>query len=88
MNDIAQLSTVTTLTLEGALSLMIFVIAYKIYRARISTHSGCCGDRLVIDTTNPGMTDPGMTDSDQQSRHRQNHRTLGINGTGLQKLAD
>lgn len=67
MNNITQLSTVTALTLEGALSLMIFVIAYKIYRARISTHSGCCGDRLVIDTTNPGTTDPG-TNSDQQSR--------------------
>ncbi len=63
MNDVTQLSTVTTLTLEGSLSLMIFVIAFKIYRARIQTHSGCCGDRLVIDTTNPGMAD-----SDEHSR--------------------
>jgi len=25
---------------------------------RISTHSGCCGDRLVIDTHNQGHDDP------------------------------
>ena len=55
MDELSQLGEIGTLTLEGALFLMIFVIAYKIYRARISTHSGCCRDRLIVDTENPGV---------------------------------
>jgi len=55
MDELSQLGAIGTLTLEGALSLMVGVIAYKIYRARISTHSGCCGDRLIVDTENPGV---------------------------------
>ena len=67
MNDLSQLGTLGTLTLEGALSLMIFVIAYKIYRARIHTHSGCCGDRLIVDTENPGVLDRSTHGSNQGS---------------------
>jgi len=40
--------------IEGAGTILILVIAYKIYRMRISTHSGCCGESVVIDTQNSG----------------------------------
>ena len=67
MDELSQLGAIGTLTLEGAFSLLIFVIAYKIYRARISTHSGCCGDRLIVDTENPGTLDRSMHGSNQGS---------------------
>ena len=62
MDELSQLGAIGTLTLEGAFSLLIFVIAYKIYRARISTHSGCCGDRLIVDTENAGVSSSGILD--------------------------
>ena len=57
MTSINELSTIATLSLESAASLLLFVIAVKLYRAKIMTHSGCCGDSLVIDTANPGVVD-------------------------------
>ena len=67
MDELSQLGAIGTLTLEGALSLMVGVIAFKIYRARISTHSGCCGDRLIVDTENPGVLDRSTHGSNQSS---------------------
>jgi len=49
--DVAQLGT---LTLEGAVSLLIFVLAVKLYKMRVHTESGCCGDALLVTTDNPG----------------------------------
>ena len=46
------------MTLEGAASLLLFVFAYKIYRAKVSTHSGCCDNKFVVDTSNPGIDTP------------------------------
>ena len=34
--------------------MLLAVVAFKLYRARVTTHSGCCGDSVVIDTSNPG----------------------------------
>ncbi len=52
---------VVDLSLEGALSILIFVIAYKIYKAKIKTHSGCClkkdGSGVVFETANSGVSD-------------------------------
>ena len=50
-----------TLTLEGSISLMLIVIAYKIYRMKIQSHSGCCLDKgglngITIDTQNSGVS--------------------------------
>jgi hypothetical protein len=52
--SISELQGIGTLTLEGAASLLLAVVAFKLYRARVTTHSGCCGDSVVIDTSNPG----------------------------------
>ena len=56
INDIIGLSV------EGSLSLMLVVVAYKIYRMKIQSHSGCClekgnGNGIIIDTTNSGVSD-------------------------------
>lgn len=45
---------VTTYTLEGALSLLLAAVAYKIYRMRVRSESNCCGDRLHVTTSNRG----------------------------------
>ena len=51
---------VVDLSLEGSLSILIFVIAYKIYKMRVKTHSGCClkpnGSGVIIDTQNSGVS--------------------------------
>ena len=52
--SISELQGIGTLTLEGAASLLLVIFAYKVYRAKVSTHSGCCGDSVAIDTSNPG----------------------------------
>ena len=53
INDIIGLSV------EGSLSLMLVVVAYKIYRMRIQSHSGCCldsGNGIVLNTQNSGVS--------------------------------
>jgi hypothetical protein len=42
--------------IEGSFTILILVIAYKIYKMRIHTHSGCCGDKVVIETQNSGVS--------------------------------
>ena len=43
-----------TLSLEASCSLLLTVFAYKIYKMKINTHSGCCGGALTVETSNPG----------------------------------
>ena len=48
-----------SLTLEGSLSLMLVVLAYKLYRMKIKSHSGCClekGNGFVLNTQNSGVS--------------------------------
>ena len=52
-----NISDYGVLTMEGAASLFICVCCYKLYRMRVSTHSGCCGDNVTIDTHNEGHND-------------------------------
>ena len=52
INDIIGLSV------EGSLSLILVVLAFKIYRMKIKSHSGCCldsGNGIVLDTQNSGV---------------------------------
>ena len=56
-----QPDEVIDLSIEGALSILIFVIAYKIYKMRVKTHSACCikkdnGSGIIIDTQNSGVS--------------------------------
>jgi len=48
-----------TLSLEGAFSVLILTLAYKLYRMKIKTHSGCClekGNGITLDSQNSGVT--------------------------------
>ena len=48
-----------SLTLEGSLSLMLVVLAYKLYRMKLKSHSGCClekGNGFVLNTQNSGVS--------------------------------
>ncbi len=48
-----------TLSLEGAFSVLILTIAYKLYRSRIKTHSGCClkeNNGITLDSQNSGVS--------------------------------
>ena len=54
IEDNMDASDVTTYTLEGALSLLLAALAFKIYRMRVRSESSCCGDRLHVTTSNRG----------------------------------
>lgn len=50
-----------TLSLEGAFSVLILTLAYKVYRMKVRTHSGCClkdgvSNGFTIDTQNSGVS--------------------------------
>ncbi len=48
-----------TLSLEGAFSVLILTLAYKVYRMKIQSHSGCCldkGNGFVLNTANSGVS--------------------------------
>lgn len=48
------------MSLEASASLFIFVLAIKLYKMKIKTHSGCCGDKFEIDTENNGAKSTPM----------------------------
>jgi len=41
-------------TIEGAAALLLVVVAYKLYRLRITTESDCCHHALRLRTANRG----------------------------------
>ena len=54
-----EINDIISLGLEGSLSMMLIVLAYKIYKMKIKSHSGCCldkGNGVVLETTNSGVT--------------------------------
>jgi len=46
--------------LEASCSLFIMVLAIKLYKMKIKTHSGCCGDKFEIETENGGSSSSPM----------------------------
>lgn len=44
----------TEVTLQSAGSILLLVIAYKLYTLRIHTLSHCCKDSVVVETNNEG----------------------------------
>ena len=54
-----KIGDIMSLSVEGSLSLMLVVFAYKLYKMRIQSHSGCClesGNGVVLDTQNSGVS--------------------------------
>ena len=46
------------ISLETAACLLVMVIAYKLYRMRISAESECCGGSVNVRASNPGNSTP------------------------------
>jgi len=59
----------TKYSLEGACSLFITVLAYRLYRMRCNTSSKCCGDKLEADFHNDGgqLEINGVSDNDNDN---------------------
>jgi len=54
-----DINEMISLSLEGAFSVLILTIAYKLYRSRIKTHSGCClkeNNGIILDSQNSGVS--------------------------------
>ena len=49
-----DLSEAAGLSLEASVSLFIVVLAVKLYKCKVSSISNCFGDKLHIETSNPG----------------------------------
>ena len=47
-----EFSTYTKFGLESSACLLLCVIAFKIYKMKIHSRSGCCGDKLIVETLN------------------------------------
>lgn len=45
-------------TLEGVGCALLLVVAYKIYRMRVSTSSNCCDGAVLVESENPGNSTP------------------------------
>ena len=51
------------LSLEASCSLFIIVLAVKLYKCKLSTVSSCFGDKLHIETSNPGSNTSPMDET-------------------------
>ena len=54
-----KVGDIMSLSVEGSLSLMLVVLAYKLYKMKIKSHSGCClesGNGIVLTTANSGVS--------------------------------
>lgn len=46
------------ISLETAACVLVMVLAYKLYRMRISAESECCGGAVNVSASNPGNSTP------------------------------
>jgi hypothetical protein len=46
--------TLTKLSIETSGTIVLIVIAYKIYKMRVATSSNCCDEHLIVRTNNDG----------------------------------
>ena len=67
-------STFTKIGLEGAVVLFLITISYKIYKMKIHSRSGCCGDKFVVETLNRGGSSSNLEFTNMAS-----HSTPHIN---------
>ena len=71
--DFEQLSTYSSLGLEGAGVLLLVVCSYKLYKMKIHTRSKCCG--FVGETLNRGGSSSNLDFTpDPQEMHDRNDR--------------
>ena len=56
-------TTWTDISLETAGCVILIVIAYKLYRMRLTTESDCCGGAVHVQANNPGGEQPAALQS-------------------------
>ena len=67
----SDLEQYTSVTLEGAGVFLIIIIAYKLYKMKIHTKSGCC-DGFVIETMNRGTSRSDLEFTDMKKDNKDN----------------
>ena len=55
-----EVGDIMSLSAEGALSLMLVVIAYNLYKMKLRSYSCCCldndGNGVILETANSGVS--------------------------------
>ena len=71
------MSSWSDITLESAACILILVMAYKVYRMRMTAESECCGGAVNLSAHNPGNKTPrilkeaiGIRETIEESRDR------------------
>ena len=59
-----EFSDIVEVSAESAGSILLLVVAYKLFRLKCGTHSKCCHDQLSVDLENPGT--PPITSNVQK----------------------
>ena len=52
------------LGVEGAGCILLMVLCYKIFKMKIHSKSGCCGNRFIVETSNRGGSSRDLEFSD------------------------
>lgn len=63
-----EFNDLTQYTIEGALSLLMCVLAFKIYRLRIATSSRCFGGNVEVKTVSRGDSSHDLELHDRQNQ--------------------
>lgn len=59
----SSIHEIVTIGIEGAAVLLLVVVAYKLYRVKIHSKSGCCGEAFFLETISRGASqraEPGL----------------------------
>lgn len=64
-----EFSSLTQYTIEGAGSLVLAVIAFKIYKLRVATSSSCCGEHFQVKTVSRGDSQTDLELTPPQDEH-------------------
>ena len=79
--DFEQLSTYSSLGLEGAAVVLIIVCSWKIYKMKIHTRSKCCG--FMGETLNRGGSSSNLDFSDPQEMQDRDDRATDKNKNNI-----
>lgn len=71
--DFNDFSSFTKVSLEGAGVLLLIVISYKIYKMKIHSRSGCCGDKFIVETLNRGGSSSSLEFTNMNKPNNENN---------------
>tara|TARA_B110000503_G_C7065135_1_gene378389 strand:- start:58 stop:300 length:243 start_codon:yes stop_codon:yes gene_type:complete len=68
----SDLEQYTSVSLEGAGVFLIIIIAYKLYKMKIHSKSGCCGEHFILETMNRGTSRSDLEFTDMKKDNKDN----------------